>query len=82
MIDLNVCMGCGVCVVVCYVENNVLVVGKVEMCKSCDMYWLWIDRYYFSEEFFFDDVVKKDNILGLGSFFLEFREMENFVDNL
>ncbi|MEI6021081.1 MAG: 4Fe-4S dicluster domain-containing protein, partial [Bacteroidota bacterium] len=48
-IDMNLCFGCGACVVACTSENNVAVVGKEEIAKTRDMHWLRIDRYYSSD---------------------------------
>ena len=50
VVDLDRCIGCGACVVACYAENNVAVVGKKEILNGREMSWLHIERYFEPQE--------------------------------
>jgi molybdopterin-containing oxidoreductase family iron-sulfur binding subunit len=45
-IDLNSCVGCNACIVSCYAENNIPVIGRAQVKIGRNLQWLRIDTYF------------------------------------
>jgi anaerobic selenocysteine-containing dehydrogenase/Fe-S-cluster-containing dehydrogenase component len=49
-IDMDRCTGCQACVVACYAENNVPVVGPQAMVNGRNMAWIRVEHFFSQEE--------------------------------
>jgi anaerobic selenocysteine-containing dehydrogenase/Fe-S-cluster-containing dehydrogenase component len=49
-VDLDKCTGCGACVVACFAENNIPMVGRKLVRQGREMQWIRIEKHVFDDE--------------------------------
>jgi Fe-S-cluster-containing dehydrogenase component len=49
VVDLDLCSGCQACVVACFAENNIGMVGADQLKMQRSRHWIWNERYWVGE---------------------------------